>query len=344
MVIDDNFYMELAISEAWKYQLLTYPNPAVGCVVVKKGQILAVEAHHEAGKPHAEVNALLAAFMKHSQPDLPPDCIESSAIHDFLLSCHNGFFNDCDIYVTLEPCNHYGKTPPCAQLLSILKPRRVIISVLDPNLVASGGVSRLLEAGIEVVCGVLEDDGKNLLYPFIVSNAGGIRLFKIAQRLNGSIDGGYISSPFMLQFVHQIRTKIDLLCIGGNTVRCDRPTLDSRFAPHNRAPNVYIFSHLSKNDFDLTIPLFHVSGRDVNVGNDLQVLTQSKFVLIEGGQNLLKIAYNHSNLFLVIVSLQYSSFQQIICADVDFVHLRTVVVANELMIWFKKREMKCHQQ
>ncbi|XPV82152.1 MAG: hypothetical protein ACNI22_16620 [Halarcobacter sp.] len=69
MKIDDNFFMKLAIDEAWKYQLITYPNPAVGCVVVKNGEILAIEAHKEAGMPHAEVNALKAAYLKKNPND-----------------------------------------------------------------------------------------------------------------------------------------------------------------------------------------------------------------------------------------------------------------------------------
>ena len=106
MKIDDNFYMKLAIDEAWKYQLLTYPNPAVGCVIVKNGKLLAIEAHKEAGMPHAEVNALKEAFLKENPKSVLSTLKTSQEIHKFLIENHNDFFNDCEVFVTLEPCNH----------------------------------------------------------------------------------------------------------------------------------------------------------------------------------------------------------------------------------------------
>jgi len=133
MKIDDSFYMKLAIDEAWKYQLITYPNPAVGCVIVKNKELLAIEAHKEAGSTHAEINALKTAFLTKEPNSLLKLKITSEDIHNFLIQNHNGFFEDCEIFVTLEPCNHIGKTPSCANLLSNLKPKRVIISVEDPK-------------------------------------------------------------------------------------------------------------------------------------------------------------------------------------------------------------------
>ena len=95
MVIDDNFYMALALQEAWKYQLLTYPNPAVGCTVVGgHGEILAVEAHHKAGGPHAEVNALKQAYYKLTDDNYILALTDSADIHTHLLSNHNGMFED----------------------------------------------------------------------------------------------------------------------------------------------------------------------------------------------------------------------------------------------------------
>lgn len=150
MKIDDNFYMKLAIDEAWKYQLLTYPNPAVGCVVVKDGKLLAIEAHKEAGMPHAEVNALKTALLSKESNSLLRALTKSSEIHKYLIKNHNNFFNDCEIYTTLEPCNHEGKTPSCAKLLSILKPKRVIIGSIDTNKIASGGIKTLEDENINV--------------------------------------------------------------------------------------------------------------------------------------------------------------------------------------------------
>ena len=189
MKIDDNFYMRLAIDEAWKHQLLTYPNPAVGCVIVKNQRLLAVEAHKEAGMPHAEVNALKTAYLKDNPNSILKTKNSSFDIHQFLLQNHNGFFNDCEIYVTLEPCNHIGKTPSCANLLKELKPKRIIISVKDPNKQATGGLETLKNENIDVTLGILEKDGLNLILPFISWQNKSCIFFKMAQTLNGSIDG-----------------------------------------------------------------------------------------------------------------------------------------------------------
>ena len=213
MKIDDNFYMKLAIDEAWKYQLLTYPNPAVGCVIVKNGKLLTIEAHKEAGMPHAEVNALKEAFIKENPNSIIGTFRTSQDIHNFLIKNHNGFFNDCEIFVTLEPCNHIGKTPACANLLKILKPKRVIISVKDPNKTASGGIETLLNENIDITLGVLENEGYKLLLPFMSWQNKTCIFFKMAQTLNGSIDGK-ISSNRALAYVHTLRDKIDLLAIG----------------------------------------------------------------------------------------------------------------------------------
>ena len=155
--------MKLAIDEAWKYQLLTYPNPAVGCVVVKDGKLLAIEAHKEAGMPHAEINALKTAFLSKESNSLLRALTKSSEIHEYLIKNHNNFFNDCEIYTTLEPCNHEGQTPSCAKLLSILKPKRVIIGSIDTNKIASGGIKTLEESNIKVTTKVLKKLSFHLL-------------------------------------------------------------------------------------------------------------------------------------------------------------------------------------
>ncbi len=265
MKIDDNFYMKLAIDEAWKYQLLTYPNPAVGCVVVKNGEILAIEAHKEAGKPHAEVNALKAAYLKKYPNDVLKTKSSSHDIHDYLLRNHNNFFEDCTIYVTLEPCNHIGKTPACANLLKELKPKRVVIAHEDINKEAKGGCETLKSANIDVNLDCMKKEAYELLYPFIKWTQGTFIFYKMAQTLNGSIDGA-ISSHIAKAYVHTLRDKIDLMLIGGNTVRSDKPTLDSRYIA-GRAPNIMIYS---KNKvFDTNIPLFKVPNREVIISDDL---------------------------------------------------------------------------
>ena len=274
----NSFALELALQEAWKYQFLTYPNPAVGAAVIVKNSIF-VSAHKKAGEPHAEVNALWEAFKAfHNTPELKT----SHDIHQYLLKHHNGFFNDANVFVTLEPCAHVGKTPSCAMLLKELKPRSVTIGWPDPIKGHSGGAKILKNAGIEVK--MLNDNRCfNLIEPFIKWSSDKFIFFKLAQSFNGAITGGYISSDSSLKWVHKVRDKIDLLVIGGNTIRTDRPTLDARKVS-GKAPDVLIYSH--EKDFDKTIPLFNVPDRKVFIEDSLEKIEDYKFIMIEGGERL----------------------------------------------------------
>ncbi|MGK0256061.1 MAG: diaminohydroxyphosphoribosylaminopyrimidine deaminase [Arcobacteraceae bacterium] len=295
-----NKFMQLAISEAWKYQFLTYPNPAVGATVVKNNQVLSVEAHKEAGLPHAEVLALKMAYLS-KYPTSSLKVLESShEIHEFLILNHNNFFIDCEIYVTLEPCNHIGKTPACAMLLESIKIKKVYIGTMDPNENASGGKQRLLDAQIEVEINVCKKLTNQLLLPFIKYQNNNCTLFKIAMREDGSVDGGYITTQDSLNLVHEIRAKIDLMVIGGNTVRTDRPTLDSRFSKTKKAANIHIYSN--SNNFDKTIPLFHVKNRNVNISSSLKCLDENNFTMIEGGHNLLNTMKNKIDYLMLFIS------------------------------------------
>ena len=334
MKINDDFYMKLAIDEAWKYQLLTYPNPAVGCVVVKDGKLLSIEAHKEAGEAHAEVNALKAAYLKEFPNSVLKTKSSSSDIHDYLIKNHDNFFNDCEIYVTLEPCNHVGKTPACANLLKILKPKRVIISVKDPNIVASGGIQTLKEVNIDITLGVLEKDGQNLILPFISWQNKSCIFFKMAQTLNGSIDGK-ISSNSALAYVHTIRDKIDLLVIGGNTARLDKPTLDARYIA-GRAPDVLIYSR--NKIFDNNIPLFKIPNRKVTISDDLFKLLDYKFIMIEGVYTLLDKLKERIDFLVLIVSPKIrdgkNSLDNI---DLDFEIMHENFIGEDKIIFLKRK-------
>ncbi len=134
MVIDKKFYMNLALCEAWKYQGLTYPNPAVGCAIVSKdGEILAVQAHKRAGEAHAEVEALKAAYYKLTNDKKILDITASAEIHTYLLKNHNNRFVGTSVFTTLEPCSHIGKTPSCADLLCKLKIKKLFVGSHDLN-------------------------------------------------------------------------------------------------------------------------------------------------------------------------------------------------------------------
>ncbi|MEV9594650.1 bifunctional diaminohydroxyphosphoribosylaminopyrimidine deaminase/5-amino-6-(5-phosphoribosylamino)uracil reductase RibD [Aliarcobacter butzleri] len=334
MKIDDNFYMRLAIDEAWKHQLLTYPNPAVGCVIVKNQRLLAVEAHKEAGMPHAEVNALKTAYLKDNPNSILKTKNSSFDIHQFLLQNHNGFFNDCEIYVTLEPCNHIGKTPSCANLLKELKPKRVIISVKDPNKQATGGLETLKNENIDLTLGILEKDGLNLILPFISWQNKSCIFFKMAQTLNGSIDGK-ISSNRALAYVHTLRDKIDLLVIGGNSVRIDKPTLDTRYI-QGKNPDIFIYS---KNKvFDTNIPLFKIPNRKVLISDDLYKLLDYKFIMIEGVYNLLDKLKERIDFFILIISPKIRKGQNTLNEiDLDFEIIHENFIGEDKIIFLKRK-------
>lgn len=300
MIDHNSQYMQLAIDEAWKYQLLTHPNPAVGATVVKNNKVLSVEAHKEAGLPHAEVLALKSAYLTQYPNSFIKDLQSSQEIHNFLIENHNQFFHDCEIFVTLEPCNHIGKTPACAMLLESIQIKKVTIGTLDPNQNASGGQERLLKANIEVEVGVCKEKTDKLLYPFLKYQRGYFSFFKIAMREDGSVDGGYITTEKSLDLVHEMRTKIDLMVIGGNTIRKDRPTLDARFSKSKKTPDILIYSK-SKN-FDKTIPLFSVKNREVFIASNLSLLKQNKFVMIEGGYSLFEVLKNKIDYLMVFLS------------------------------------------
>lgn len=334
MQINDNFYMKLAIDEAWKYQLLTYPNPAVGCVIVKNGELLAIEAHKEAGKAHAEVNALKAAFLKKH----PNDCIkaisDSFKIHEYLISHHNNFFHDCTIYVTLEPCNHIGKTPSCANLLKQLKPKKVVVAHKDLNNIAKGGIETLKSENIEVSLGCMQKEAYELLYPFIQWSKGTFIFYKMAQTLNGSIDG-QISSNQAKAYVHALRDKIDLLLIGGNTVRADKPILDARYVA-GRAPNIFIYS--KNKTFDKNISLFKIPNREVIISDDLFKLLDYKFVMVEGIYHLMNILKEKIDYFILLVSPKIrNGINALNELNIDFEIVHENYVGDEKIIFLKRK-------
>ncbi len=284
-MVDDNFYMDLALNAAWKYQGLTYPNPAVGAVIVdKNGKILSVNAHKEKGKAHAELEAIKEAYSTVTNDKRLYELGSATKEYEYILKNHNNLFKNCKIYVTLEPCNHFGSTPPCSNLISTLGFSEVIIGSPDKNEEASGGIKKLKEDGLEVKVGIRKKECDELAKPFNLWQKRGFLFFKIATNLNGTYNTGQISSKASRKFVHALRNKIDLLIIGGNTVRIDRPTLDSRLV-NGKAPDILIYS--KQKEFDKTIPLFHVKNRKVFISSSLEIVKKYNFIMIEGGNGML---------------------------------------------------------
>ena len=334
MKINDNFYMKLAIEEAWKYQLLTYPNPSVGCVIVKNGELLSVEAHKKAGESHAEVNALKCAYLN-KYPKSPLRMMDNPfEIHQYLIGNGNTFFENCTIYVTLEPCSHTDKTPSCAILLKKLKVKRVVIGMSDPNKIATGGLGILQDSNIEVSMYVMKKECEDLLFPFVKWQNSTFIFYKMAQTLNGMIDGGYISSYQTLCYVHGLRDKIDCLVVGGNTVRTDKPILDARHVK-GKNPNIFIYS--KKKIFEKKIPLFNIKKREVIISNDLTKLLEYKFVMVEGGYTLLNILKERLDYIILLISPKMSNgLNVLIDMDICFEIVHEHYIGKDKIVFLKR--------
>lgn len=333
MVIDDNFFMNLALKEAWRYQVLTYPNPAVGCCIVNgMCELLSVEAHHKAEEAHAEVLALQSAYYKFTQDDNIFSLTSSQDIHTYLISNHNNCFNNCTLYVTLEPCSHQGKTPSCADLLSKLHVKKVIIASLDETDMASGGEIILNKSHVLTKRSSLHAKSLELLYPFKKYNRDGFIFFKWAQRLNGTIDEGAISSLESRTLVHQMRDVCDLLVIGANTVRMDRPTLDARLV-NGHAPDVLILS--KTKEIDKTIPLFNVKTRKVMIEDNFEKLKDYRCIMIEGGAIMFELCKQYVDYYLCFVASKSGGNKIMSNQKYNFNILHVEQISEDILMWMK---------
>jgi len=205
-------HMRRALVLAAKGEGFTSPNPMVGAVVVKRGKIIGEGWHHKAGEPHAEVLAIQDAKSKG---------------HDI---------TGATIYVTLEPCAHYHRTPPCVNLIAKEKLAKVVVAMADPNPEVSGhGIRWLRERGIEVTIGLLEEKAFHLNEPFVMRMLFGRPMvtLKAAISLDGRIatksgDSKWISSLASRKYVHRLRGKSDAILVGIGTVLADDPQLTCR--------------------------------------------------------------------------------------------------------------------
>jgi len=334
MLIDDDFFISLAIEEAWKYQGLTYPNPAVGCVAVGANrELLAMEAHKRAGMPHAEVLALQSAYYKLTNDSKILELLESSEIHTYLLDNHNNCFKNISLYTTLEPCSHIGKTPSCASLICSLGIKEIFVGVVDANEIASNGTSMMLQNGVDVKYTTLQKKAEDLILPFNRFNKDKFVFFKWAQRLNATTDDGTISSQSSRLKVHAMRDVCDLLIIGGNTVREDRPTLDARLVD-GKAPDILILSR--SDNFDKDIPLFGVPSRKVYIENTLKRIKNYKNIMIEGSFNMFELTKDIVDYHLCFLAPTMGGVSGFEDAKASFEILHTNQEDKDIMLWMKR--------
>lgn len=211
---DDLKFMELALELASKGRGFTSPNPMVGAVCVKNGDIIGRGWHKKYGGPHAEVHAL---------NDAGEDAVGST------------------LYVTLEPCNHTGKTPPCTKKILDSGVKKVVVAMEDPNPIVNGGGNSFLRSkGVEVVTGVLEERAKALNLPFIKSMIckKPYTVLKLAMTLDGKIatktgDSKWITNEISRHWVHELRHQSDAILVGRKTVEADNPSLTTRLEKDN---------------------------------------------------------------------------------------------------------------
>ena len=221
----DEKYMARALELAAKGRGRTSPNPLVGCVIISAGEIVGEGWHERTGGPHAEAIALAQAGDR---------------------------ARGATAYVTLEPCNHHGRTPPCSEALIEAGVSRVVIAHPDPNPQAGGGAARLKAAGVEVLEGVLEDDAAAQNEPFATVHSKGrpFILYKTAMTLDGKIatrsgQSRWITGEASRARVQQWRDEYDAIAVGVNTVLLDDPLLTTRI-PGGRTPVKVIFDSVAR--------------------------------------------------------------------------------------------------
>lgn len=325
--------MDLALGAAWDYQLLTFPNPAVGAVCIgEHGEILSVGAHKKAGEPHAEVYALRDAYIRLCGDTTLVDCDDSALIHGYLRDNHNDCFKSVSMAVTLEPCAHHGKTPSCAALIRDLGIKTITVSCRDPNSLASGGLDLLREAGVECEMDVLPYEGANLLAPFVAWQTKPFVFFKWAQRLDGTVDGGLISSTASREHVHNLRDKCDLIVIGGDTVRTDRPTLDARMV-NGKAPDVLIYSR--QTHFDRLIPLFTIANRRVFIESSLERIKNYRLVMIEGGARMMEATRDVCDWYLSYIAPKVGGGMTTIGHCQEDFEVMSARIQEDIVLWMK---------
>lgn len=208
-ILDDETLMQQALEAAASVKGLTAPNPWVGAVLLLNDGAVTVGVTHPAGGPHAEIHALEQA---------------------------GGAASGSTMFVTLEPCSHYGRTPPCVEAIVAAGVAKVVVAMIDPDpLVAGRGVQALREAGVEVQLGIGETEAQSLLAPYIHHRESG-RPY-VVLKMAASLDGGTAAPDYTSQWitsavsrldVHRLRAQSDAILVGAGTVRADDPALTVR--------------------------------------------------------------------------------------------------------------------
>ena len=254
----------------------TYPNPLVGSVIVHNNEIIGEGWHRKSGEPHAEVNAI-------------------NSVKD------KSLLSKSTIYVSLEPCSHFGKTPPCCDLIIINKIPNIVIGTIDPFAkVAGAGIKKLIEHGKKVTVGILEDECNELnkrFFTFHTKNRPYI-ILKWAESRDGFIaplfketqKPVWITNEYSRQLVHKWRSEEQAILVGTNTVIDDNPSLTTRDWTGNNPMRIVLDQNnrISKEShiFDNQAKTLSISKENINFNNNM-ALEISNLLFNEGIQSLI---------------------------------------------------------
>jgi diaminohydroxyphosphoribosylaminopyrimidine deaminase/5-amino-6-(5-phosphoribosylamino)uracil reductase len=252
--------MQRCLDLAYKALGKTYPNPVVGCVIVHEDEIIGEGFHEKAGENHAEINAIKSV----KNPDL---------------------LKEATIYVSLEPCSHFGKTPPCANKIVEVGFKKVVIGCMDSNEAVNGKGKKIIEdAGIEVITGILEEKCKiaNKRFFTFQEKKRPFIVLKWAQSTNGFLDRYFqptqIGNSLTKQFVHQLRSQEEAILVGTKTALTDNPSLTARVIEGRNPVRILL-------DFDLKVPEnFKIFNEEAET-----LIFNSKKNAVEGRNNFIKI-------------------------------------------------------
>ena len=295
----DKKFISYALNLAKKNLGKTAPNPVVACIIVKDGLIISSGVTAKGGRPHAEIIAINQISDKKN-------------------------LEGAEIYITLEPCSHFGQTAPCVDEIIKNKFKKVVIATQDiDERVDGAGIGKLRQAGINVVCGVLEKEAQEINRGFFKAKKTGLPFvtLKLATSLDGKIatknfDSKWITSEKARQFSHLLRAENDAILVGANTIKKDDPSLDCRiagledyspkrvvvandlefdiaakiFQNIKKIPTIILTKNGEKNSANLTAEIIFCAEKNGNVDlkDALRKLHESgvNSVLIEGGQKI----------------------------------------------------------
>ena len=294
---NDELYIKRCIELAQKALGKTYPNPLVGSIIVHNGEIIGEGYHHKAGEPHAEINAINSVENKSLIPE-------------------------STIYVSLEPCAHYGKTPPCALKIKELGFKKVVIGAMDSHDKVNGKGKKIIQdAGIEAVSGILEQECIELNKRFFTyhEKKRPYIILKWAESGDGFLDKDFkptsISNALVNQFVHQLRADENAILVGTQTALHDNPSLTVRNVEGTNPIRILI-------DFDLKVPQhFKIYNNEAKtlVLNTIKEETENNIQFIKIGKenfltSLMEALYREQIQSVIIEGGRFT-LQQFIDAD-----------------------------